>query len=130
MLCVGRGNSSHPVWNESSRPDLPDISRPDKDIWIDCMTVERRVRMMPSTAFLDSSHTASITPMETTNRQRTSALVGILFSMHTPNTATHTGTDARMTWFMESSMTVSDALLHAIWKPFMVAMATSPFQSF
>ena len=68
--------------------------------------------------------------------------------------ATSTGTDARITcgaraargpcalsalaasarfgfeetWFMESSMTVSDALLHAIWKPFMTATAEMPFQ--
>ena len=31
---------------------------------------------------------------------------------------------------MESSITVSEALLHAIWKPFIAAMATRPFQSF
>ena len=32
-------------------------------------------------------------------------------------------------WFIESSITVSDALLHAIWKPFMTAIAEMPFQS-
>ena len=94
-----------------------------------------------------------MTPIETTTRQATSALEGTLCSMHTPNIATHTGTDARITcaagagalsagaapplrqmagpraWFIESSITVSDALLHAIWKPFIVAIATRPFQS-
>jgi len=85
--------------------------------------------MIPSTAFLDSSHTAIMTPHDTTKRQATSALEGTLCSMHTPKRATHTGTDARMTWFIESSITVRDALLHAIWKPFMTAIATRPFQS-
>ena len=33
-------------------------------------------------------------------------------------------------WFMESSITVSEALLHAIWKPFIRAIVTRPFQSF
>ena len=32
-------------------------------------------------------------------------------------------------WFIESSITVSDALLHAIWNPFMTAIAEMPFQS-
>lgn len=50
--------------------------------------------------------------------------------MHTPKSATHTGTDARITWFMESSITVSEALLHAIWKPFITAIVSRPFQSF
>jgi hypothetical protein len=35
-----------------------------------------------------------------------------------------------LAWFIESSMTVRDALLHAIWKPFMQAMTASPFHSF
>merc|ERR1719298_369447 len=94
------------------------------------MTVDRRVRMMPSTAFRDSSHTASMTPIETTTRQATSALEGTLCSMHTPNIATHTGTDARITWFIESSITVSDALLKAICTPLNTAITSSPFQSF
>ena len=33
-------------------------------------------------------------------------------------------------WFMESSITVSEALLHAIWKPFIRAIVARPFQSF
>ena len=91
-------------------------------------------------------------------------------SMHTAKSATHTGTEARITWrgrtescalrasrcgrrgqagglvvagrraqgrqlharawFMESSITVSEALLHAIWKPFIRAIVVRPFQSF
>lgn len=31
---------------------------------------------------------------------------------------------------MESSITVREALLHAIWKPFITAMTVMPFQSF
>merc|ERR1719223_2167901 len=70
----------------------------EKVIWMDCITVESTVRMMPSTEFLDSSHTAIMTPMETTTRQATSALEGTLCSMHTAKSATHTGTEARITW--------------------------------
>jgi len=33
-------------------------------------------------------------------------------------------------WFIDSSMTVREALLQAIWKPFITAMIESPFQSF
>ena len=41
---------------------------------------------------------AHMTPQDTTKRQATSALDGTLCSMHTPKMATHTGTDARITW--------------------------------
>lgn len=36
----------------------------------------------------------------------------------------------QLTWFIESSITVREALLHAIWKPFITAMMERPFQSF
>lgn len=36
------------------------MTRPEIDICIDCMTVESSVSKMPSTAFLDSSHTANL----------------------------------------------------------------------
>ena len=39
-----------------------------------------------------------MTPQDTTKRQATSALDGTLCSMHTAKMATHTGTDARITW--------------------------------
>ena len=39
-----------------------------------------------------------MTPQDTTKRQATSALDGTLCSMHTPKMATHTGTEARITW--------------------------------
>ena len=45
--------------------------------------------------------------------------------MQTARMATSTGMDARMTWFI-SSITVSDALLHAIWKPFITAIVARP----
>merc|ERR1719453_382731 len=94
------------------------------------MTQLTHVSTMPRTALRDSSHTASITPIDTTNRLAISPLDGTLPSMHTASSATSTGIDARITWFIESSITVSDALLHAIWKPFITAMMVRPFQSF
>ena len=44
--------------------------------WMDCMTVESTVRMTPRMDCLDSSHTAIMTPQDTTKRQATSALDG------------------------------------------------------
>ena len=89
-----------------------------------------RRRGLISVARRGAGAAAHITPIETTKRQQTSAFEGILCSMHTPKIATHTGTDARITWFMESSITVSEALLHAIWNPFITAIESRPFQSF
>ena len=71
-----------------------------------------------------------MTPTETTKRQAISALVGILCSMQMASSATSTGTEARITWFIESSITVSDALFSAICTPFITEIIASPFQSF
>ena len=85
--------------------------------------------MMPRTALRLSSHTASITPREMPKRHAISDFDGILCSTHTAISATSTGIDARITWFIESSITVRLALLHAICTPFITAMVARPFQS-